>query len=74
MDRASLIYPLTYGGLISSVRLIIFSPVVSGQSTAVGANNVDIERVASILDDDDKDDVGLGQIMLGMTRRNPPRP
>jgi hypothetical protein len=37
-------------------------------------NNVDIERVASILDDDDEADTGLGQIMLGMTRRNPPRP
>jgi hypothetical protein len=35
-------------------------------------NNVDIERVASILDDDEEDDVGLGQIMLGMTR-NPLR-
>lgn len=35
-------------------------------------NNVNIERVASILDDDDEDDVGLGQIMLGMTR-NPLR-
>jgi hypothetical protein len=31
-------------------------------------NNVNIERVASLLDDDDEDDVGLGQIMLGMTR------
>ena len=35
-------------------------------------NNVNIERVASLLDDDDEDDVGLGQIMLGMTR-NPRR-
>jgi hypothetical protein len=35
-------------------------------------NNVNIERVASILDDDDEDEVGLGQIMLGMTR-NPLR-
>ena len=35
-------------------------------------NNVNLERVASILDDDDDDDVGLGQIMLGMTR-NPLR-
>jgi hypothetical protein len=35
-------------------------------------NNVDIERMASILDDDEEDDVGLGQIMLGMTR-NPLR-
>jgi hypothetical protein len=35
-------------------------------------NNVNIERVARLLDDDDEDDVGLGQIMLGMTR-NPRR-
>jgi hypothetical protein len=35
-------------------------------------NNVNIERVASLLDDDDEDDIGLGQIMLGMTR-NPRR-
>jgi hypothetical protein len=37
---------------------------------------LDIERVASLLDDDDEDDVGLGQIMLGMTRNprsDPPR-
>jgi len=26
------------------------------------------------LDDDEEDDVGLGQIMLGMTRKHPPRP
>jgi hypothetical protein len=46
----------------------------SGHSQVVG--DVDIERVASLLDDDDEDDVGLGQIMLGMTRntrRDPPR-
>jgi hypothetical protein len=36
--------------------------------------DVNIERVASLLDDDEDDDVGLGQIMLGMTRKNPPRP
>ena len=40
-------------------------------------SNVNIERVASLLDDDDEDDNGgLGQIMLGMTRnplRDPPR-
>lgn len=43
-------------------------------------SNVNIERVAPLLDDDeddeDEDDVGLGQIMLGMTRnplRDPPR-
>jgi hypothetical protein len=35
-------------------------------------NNVNIEQVASLLDEDDDDDVGLGQIMLGMTR-NPLR-
>jgi hypothetical protein len=41
-----------------------------GQSRAVG--DVDIEKVASLLDDDDDDDPGLGQIMLNMTR-NPLR-
>jgi hypothetical protein len=44
-----------------------------GHTQVVG--DVNIERVASLLDDDDEDDdVGLGQIMLGMTRKNPPRP
>jgi hypothetical protein len=39
----------------------------SGQPNVV--YNVDLERVATLLDDDDEDhDVGLGQIMLGMTR------
>lgn len=41
-----------------------------GQSRAVG--DVDIEKVASLLDDDDDDDPGLGQIMVNMTR-NPLR-
>jgi hypothetical protein len=35
-------------------------------------NNLNIEQVASLLDEDDDDDVGLRQIMLGMTR-NPLR-
>ncbi len=43
-----------------------------GHGQAVG--DVNIERVASLLDDDEEDDVGLGQIMLGMTRKHPPRP
>jgi hypothetical protein len=43
-----------------------------GHSQVVG--DVNLERVASLLDDDEEDDVGLGQIMLGMTRKNPPRP
>ena len=34
----------------------------------------DSERAARVLDDEEEDDVGLGQIMLGMTRKNPPRP
>lgn len=39
----------------------------NGQTHAV--SNVNLERVASLLDDEDDDeDVGLGQIMLGMTR------
>jgi hypothetical protein len=37
-------------------------------------SDVNIERVARLLDDDEEDDVGLGQIMLGMTRKHPPRP
>jgi len=44
-----------------------------GQTQAV--SDVDIEKVASLLDDDE-DDPGLGQIMLNMTRnplRDPPR-
>jgi hypothetical protein len=32
------------------------------------------KRAASLLDDDEDGDVGLGQTMLGMTRKNPPRP
>lgn len=36
--------------------------------------DVNIERVAPLLDDDEDNDMGLGQIMLGMTRKNPPRP
>jgi hypothetical protein len=40
-----------------------------GHSQVVG--DVNIERVASLLDDDDDDDVGFGQIMLGMTRNRP---
>lgn len=43
-----------------------------GHTQVVG--DVNIERVARLLDDDEDDDVGLGQIMLGMTRKNPPRP
>lgn len=44
------------------------------QGHSQGMNNVNIERVASLLDDEeDDDDGGLGQIMLGMTR-NPLRP
>jgi hypothetical protein len=38
--------------------------------------DVNIEKVASLLDDDDDEDAGLGQIMLSMTRnplRDPPR-
>ena len=38
--------------------------------------DVNIEKVASLLDDDDDEDPGLGQIMLSMTRnprRDPPR-
>jgi hypothetical protein len=44
-----------------------------GHSQVVG--DVNIERVASLLDDDDDDDddVGFGQIMLGMTRNRPRR-
>lgn len=43
-----------------------------GHTQVVG--DVNIERVASLLDDDEDDDVGLGQIMLGMTRKkNHPR-
>jgi hypothetical protein len=43
-----------------------------GHSQVVG--DVNIERVASLLDDDDDDDdVGFGQIMLGMTRNRPKR-
>jgi hypothetical protein len=42
----------------------------NGQPAVV--SNVNLERVAPLLDDDDEDEnVGLGQIMLGMTR--PPR-
>jgi len=44
-----------------------------GHNQVVG--DVNIERVASLLDDDDDDDVGYGSIMLSMTRqrREPPR-
>jgi hypothetical protein len=37
--------------------------------------DVNLESVASLLDDDDDEDTGYGQIMLGMTRprRDPPR-
>ena len=45
-----------------------------GHTHVVG--DVNIEKVASLLDDDDDDDPGLGQIMLSMTRnprRDPPR-
>lgn len=42
-----------------------------GHGPVVG--DVNIERVASLLDDDDDDDVGFGQIMLGMTRNHPRR-
>jgi hypothetical protein len=45
-----------------------------GHTQAVG--DVNIEKVASLLDDDDEDDPGLGQIMVNMTRnplRDPPR-
>jgi len=38
------------------------------------ARRVNSERAARVLDDEEEDDVGLGQIMLGMTRKNPPRP
>lgn len=37
-------------------------------------SDVNIERVASILDDDDDEDGGYNQIMISMTRRNPSRP
>ena len=43
-----------------------------GHTRVVG--DVNLERVARLLDDDEEDNVGLGQIMLGMTRKNPPRP
>ena len=44
-----------------------------GHTQVVG--DVNIERVASLLDDEEDDDVGLGQIMLGMTRKkNHPKP
>jgi hypothetical protein len=42
-----------------------------GYGQVVG--DVNIERVASLLDDEDDDDVGFGQIMLGMTRNRPKR-
>jgi hypothetical protein len=42
-----------------------------GHRQVVG--DVNIERVASLLDDEDDDDVGFGQIMLGMTRNRPKR-
>jgi len=44
-----------------------------GHTRVVG--DVNIERVASLLDDEEDDDVDLGQIMLGMTRKkNHPKP
>jgi hypothetical protein len=45
-----------------------------GQPQPVG--DVNLEKVASLLDDEDDDDVGYGQIMVSMTRnsrRDPPR-
>jgi hypothetical protein len=44
-----------------------------GHSKVVG--DVNIEKVASLLDEDDDEDVGYGSIMLSMTRqrRDPPR-
>lgn len=38
------------------------------------AGDVNLRPVARPLDDDEENDAGLGQIMLGMTRKNPPRP
>jgi hypothetical protein len=37
-------------------------------------SDVNIERVASILDDDDDEDGGYNQIMISMTRRKPGKP
>ncbi len=42
-----------------------------GHTQAVG--DVNIEKVASLLEDDDGDDPGLGQIMVNMTRNRPRR-
>jgi hypothetical protein len=35
--------------------------------------DVNLESVANLLDDDEDEDTGYGQIMLGMTRRDPTR-
>jgi hypothetical protein len=46
----------------------------AGHTHAVG--DVNLESVASLLDDDDDADIGYGQIMVSMTRqsrRDPPR-
>jgi len=45
------------------------SPGRHGQAVS----DVNLERVASILDDDDEEDPGYGQIMISMTRRHLPK-
>jgi hypothetical protein len=48
---------------------------VSREAPGGHVGDVNLESVASLLDDDDDEDTGYGQIMLGMTRprRNPSR-
>jgi len=58
-----------------AARVAALSRDPNGGHTQV-VSDVNIEKVASLLDDDDDEDVGYGQIMLSMTRtprREPPR-